>query len=139
MMKLRVGFYVLSILLLAYGLTLMGCLEEDCDFKEEPLLYLSFEEAVSFSVVYGLKDTFEPIQPEGEQIYWLPIDLNSDRTIYVFESDHHTDTLELLYEVNPGLESSRCGVTVSLENFTVGSKSTFDFVEVSSDLFINVR
>lgn len=124
----RLGLYALSIVLLLYMGSLLGCRNDDCGFKEEPTLFLEFRQDVQFTLVYGLKENIEPIESSESNFYELPVDLSQQSTIYIFENMAGADTLEVLYDVDVGYQSRWCGFTARLIDLRKGSKTTFDSV-----------
>ncbi|TRX53028.1 hypothetical protein FNH22_21190 [Fulvivirga sp. M361] len=126
----KLSLLLVSVLILTFSLTLSGCL--DCDgLKTEPELIVEFFENTQFTRVYGLKSTIEPISPDSNDSYILPVDASNSKTTYIFESADKTDTLEVLYEIDVSFESKRCGFTQKLEKLELGANTTFRSAQIN--------
>lgn len=131
--------YIFSITALILAFIWSGCHDDCGGFKEEPTVGAQFTSEQAFSRVYGVKDIIEPIPQQGNSFYNLPVNLNENTTLYLFESTNKTDTLELSYEVDVSFESKRCGFTAVLRGLAVGTKTTFDTVQIETSSQITIE
>ncbi|UII27981.1 DUF6452 family protein [Fulvivirga maritima] len=118
------------------SLQIMGCFNDDaaCDpyFTEEPEVQLQFRDSTPYSEVYGVKPGFSDLIEPEDGIYYLPINLNSEASTYVFKSGNTQDTLQLHYTLETKYLSEECGFVLELKDLQNGEQTTFDSVYVSS-------
>ena len=118
--------------LLCLGLT--AC--ERCGIEREPTAQLSFFSPVpkfqKIRVLGSPKDTLSRRELLFANRITAPINLNSDRTTYVFERSDRTDTLTIFYQQKIYNASSTCNYVLDLEAPARGVlfKSTFKEVSV---------
>jgi hypothetical protein len=68
------------------------------------------------------------------QIYQLPVDPSKSSTLFIFEKENGSDSLELSYEVQYKVISELCGVEIIYKDLKV-KYTTFDSIFVVSPSF----
>lgn len=94
-----------------------------CEEQTEPKLIIDFHDSSihHYSYCYGIGGN-DSIHDYNE----LPIDINSDTSIYVLKYSTITDTIAITYKRNIFYESEACGFAIELESLKLLNISTFD-------------
>jgi len=133
---IRQLLYILSfVLVVVISITGSGC-ELLCDGSDgEPTIALIINEPHSVSKIYALVNDRpgSKIGADNPTYADLPIDMNSESVIYVFEQQGQMDTLEIFYTIKTELESKACGIRVQAIDIEIGEKTTFADVVIQGD------
>ena len=124
-MKYKLFKGCLSVIFISCLLFCTGCIDE-CDGQEgEPILYISFANARSYTRVYGLNGKEKNTYDYPSTQWNVPVSIKDDSTIVVFESNTGNDTLTIRYSRTVNLESLRCGFRLFLDDFEIIVPTSF--------------
>ncbi len=125
--------YILSV----FSLVVISIIGSGCSFfcdgsVGEPTFSLTISESLNVSKIYALVDNELGKQIGDNNPFYneLPVDMNSQSVVYVFEQSGQADTLEILYEIKTEVESRVCGLRVRTDNVELGARTTFTDVVI---------
>ncbi len=134
--------------LIAACVGIMSC-QPTCGIVAEPTLSLNFVSMLSpkftkIKIIGTTKDlpnsnTATPSLRSQYGNIFLPIDLNSTSTTYVFEQPNRTDTLTVFYRVVIKKIDLYCGNFLDIDSTATKPKSTFKKVSVDYGTYYTQR
>jgi hypothetical protein len=135
---------LLSLLALA---CLTGCYEEECGINAEPVITLAFP--LNFTgpplifdrirILNSIKNITNAEISIGAKNYpndlFLPVDLRTNSTTYIFERNNRTDTLTVFYQQKIYDVNKRCGYILDLEAPISGPQFRSTFKRAKIDYY----
>lgn len=116
-----------------------------CETNKEPNFRVNFQSSIrdsipAFTKIYAQGAKTDPIIISNvaslyTTVLELPIDISSEKTVYIFEIGNLQKRLSIGYTLKPLYESDRCGFRFALENTQIIAEET-DFSSKQVDVFV---
>ncbi|MDH5366943.1 MAG: hypothetical protein OEW67_08155 [Cyclobacteriaceae bacterium] len=131
----KLAFILLVVATIVTPFVFYGCTWLECKGSDaEPSITLYYERPDTLIQVSVFHETEKVLEFYGDYSH-IPINMNNDFTLYVIETSEGIDTLEINYTTKVAVESEKCGIRMNIDNLNVGSRTTFNNVDI--DPYVN--
>lgn len=101
--------------------------DDNCNTSEPVMEVLFNDTTTMYSSFYGIGGS-DALLNSYRNTYYIPLAINTDTSIYVFENNEIADTLAISYQRNFVYVGKNCGYRVECDSFKLIKSSGFDSV-----------